>query len=455
MSEIKYFLASDSETRSLVNGGLREGRINKEGLDVLLKKIGREIIRERTPDLQELAQLIDSWWPKKHSSATEDKQSTQPQQLDRSSIAKQIRISNGDSIVAELIERGYLKDSHKWLSHRGFSSIGEKILVDIMNPLTSGDIGLHETIVQGEGSLVRDSSRKFEIGNDLKLMNVPKTLLNALQRNTKQNGPANLPLQLDIEDIEEFETSRDVKASMVYCIDLSSTMRYSSMFGDLSRIEAAKKALWGLFVFNKKYFPSDSISVIGFGALATRVSPIDIPYLKTFEPGGDFMHYTNYQAAFRLASKILTREGYSNKRIVLITDGHPSACFVDHKKDQEDLLSKKPYSHFYSPDLETLRRIKELQNLDLDLRSGKLVYLCYRYRQVDDYIAQRTIAEARKCMRTGIQIDTIMISEDDSLLDYVNQMEKMVKGKSYYINPSNIDKALLTDYVRNRRELLR
>ena len=48
-----------------------------------------------------------------------------------------------------------------------------------------------------------------------------------------------------------------------------------------------------------------------------------------------------------------------------------------------------------------------------------------------------------------------MISEDDSLLDYVNQMEKMVKGKSYYINPSNIDKALLTDYVRNRRELLR
>ena len=455
MPEIKYFLANDRDARSAATGGLHEGTINKQGLDVLLKKIGREIIRERTPDLQELAQLIDSWWPKKRSSSNEDIQPTQPQQLDPSSIAKQTRISNGEQIVAELIERGYLKDSRKWLTHRSFSSIGERILVDIMNPLTSGDIGLHESIVPGEGSLVRDSSRKFEIGNDLKLMNVPKSLLNALQRNTKQNGPANLPLQLDIEDIEEFETSRDVKASMVYCIDLSSTMRYSSMFGDLSRIEAAKKALWGLFVFNKKYFPSDSISVIGFGALATRVSPIDIPYLKTFEPGGDFMHYTNYQAAFRLASKILTREGYSNKRIVLITDGHPSACFIDHKKDQEDLLSKKPYSHFYTPDLETLRRIKELQNLDLDFRSGKLVYLCYRYRQVDGYIAQRTIAEARKCMRTGIQIDTIMISEDDSLLDYVNQMEKMVKGKSYYINPSNIDKALLTDYVRNRRELLR
>src|ERR687894_3253735 len=209
MSEIKYFLASDSETRSLIKGSLREGRINKEGLDVLLKKIGREIIRERTPDLQELAQLIDSWWPKKHSSTTEDKQSTQPQQLDPSSIAKQIRISNGESIVAELIERGYLKDSHKWLSHKGFSSIGEKILVDIMNPLTSGDIGLHETIVQGQGDLVHDSTRRFEYGNDLRMMNVPESLLNALQRNTKENGQVRLPLQLSMDDIEEYEMSHD------------------------------------------------------------------------------------------------------------------------------------------------------------------------------------------------------------------------------------------------------
>jgi uncharacterized protein with von Willebrand factor type A (vWA) domain len=41
------------------------------------------------------------------------------------------------------------------------------------------------------------------------------------------------------------------------------------------------------------------------------------------------------------------------------------------------------------------------------------------------------------------------------LLSYVNQMEKVVRGKSYYINPSNIDKALLTDYLKNRREIMR
>ena len=454
-SQIEYFLAREGDDSSLARNSKQRNGIKKEELDKLLKIIGREILRERTPDLQELAQNIAGEWLRERFSTQDSVQSSRPQDLNSSSEPSLTTMSAGESIVTELIERGYLKDSHKWLTRKGFSSIGEKILIDIMNPLTSGDVGLHETIVQGQGDLVHDSTRRFEYGNDLRMMNVPKSLLNALQRNTKENGQVRLPLQLSMDDIEEYEMSHDVRVSLVYCIDLSSTMRYSSMFGDLSRIEAAKKALWGLFVFNKKFFPSDSISVIGFGALATRISPVDIPYLKTFEPGGDFMHYTNYQAAFRLASKILTREGYSNRRIVLITDGHPSACFIDYQKDQEDLLSQKPYSHFYKPDLDTLRSVKDIQNLDLDLHSGKLVYLCYRYRQVDDYIAQRTIAEARKCLRKGIQIDTIMISEEDSLLSYVNQMEKVVRGKSYYINPSNIDKALLTDYLKNRREIMR
>ena len=36
-----------------------------------------------------------------------------------------------------------------------------------------------------------------------------------------------------------------------------------------------------------------------------------------------------------------------------------------------------------------------------------------------------------------------------------NRYHNVVRGKSYYINPSNIDKALLTDYLKNRREIMR
>lgn len=93
-------------------------------------------------------------------------------------------------------------------------------------------------------------------------------------------------------------------------------------------------------------------------ALASKVASQDIPYLQTFEPGSDFLHYTNYQAAFRLAKKILQKDSALNKRIVLITDGHPSACFIEDKKEQDKIMSQRPYSHFYSPDKETVDSVK-------------------------------------------------------------------------------------------------
>ncbi len=71
-------------------------------------------------------------------------------------------------------------------------------------------------------------------------------------------------------------------------------MRYSAMYGNMSRIEAAKRALWGIVLLNRKFFPMDSIYLVGFGALASKIHPNDIPYLKTFEPGAGLLHYTNY-----------------------------------------------------------------------------------------------------------------------------------------------------------------
>jgi uncharacterized protein with von Willebrand factor type A (vWA) domain len=226
------------------------------------------------------------------------------------------------------------------------------------------------------------------------------------------------------------------------------------MYSGMSRIEAAKRALWSLYLLNQKYFSSDSIYIIGFGALASRVSAFDIPYLKTFEPGSDFLHYTNYQAAFRLARRILSKDSSMNRRIVMITDGHPSACFIDSNNEKEKIISQRPYSEFYSPEKPTIEKMKKNFDLELDISSGRTVYLCYRYRQVDQYIGEKTILEAKKCRNAGIEIDTIMISEEDTLLGYVNELEKLVKGRSYYINPSEIDKILLTDYLSRKRIML-
>ena len=417
--------------------------IPKSLLQDFLKILGREILKEDEPKLEDIEQELKNLKNEKENKISES------QSNEIKSISKQ------SSIIAELQQLGYIKDSRKWLSKKGFFAVGARLLEDVVRALNMGTIGLHETNSSGNGSLNLDSTKKYELSDDLRLINVPRSLLNAIERRSGSKLPIQLPIEFQTDDLEIYETKKDVSIAIVYCIDLSSTMRYSTMFGDMSRIEAAKKALWSLFLLNQKFFPSDTIYVVGFGALASKVSPYDIPYLKTFESGVGFMHYTNYQAAFRLAKKILQNETTVNKKIVLITDGHPSACFIDTEQERSKIISERPYSQFYVPDDESVNSVKEKQDLSLDTKSGKLVYLCYRYRQVDQYIGEKTILEAKKCHKSGIDIDTIMVSEEVSLLSYVNELEKYVKGRSYYINPAEIDKILITDYLNDKKSILR
>lgn len=415
--------------------------IPKSLLQDFLKVLGREIMKEDQPKLEEIEQELQNLKKERENIQSES---------DKSKSSR-----TESSIIAQLQQLGYIKDSRKWLSKKGFFAVGGKLLEDVIRALNKGTIGLHETTFSGSGSLNLDSTKKYEPSDDLRLINVPRSLLNAIQRRSGSRSAFQLPIDLQPDDLEVYETKREVSVAVVYCIDLSSTMRYSTMFGDMSRIEAAKKALWSLFLLNQKFFPSDSIRIVGFGALASKVSPYDIPYLKTFDSGVGFMHYTNYQAAFRLAKKILQNETTVNKKIVLVTDGHPSACFIDTEQERNKILCERPYSQFYALDKETLKSAKQEQDLSLDTKSGELVYLCYRYRQVDQYIGEKTILEARKCHKLGIDIDTIMVSEEDSLLSYVNELEKYVKGRSYYINPAEIDKILITDYLNDKKSILR
>jgi uncharacterized protein with von Willebrand factor type A (vWA) domain len=415
--------------------------IPKSLLQDFLEVLGKEIMKEDQPKLEEIEQELQN--------LKKEKEINQGESGDVESSRTE------SSIIAQLQQMGYIKDSRKWLSKKGFFAVGGKLLEDVIRALNKGTIGLHETTFSGSGSLNLDSTKKYELSDDLRLVNVPRSILNAIQRRYSSRSSIQLPIDLQLGDLEVYETKRDVSIAVVYCIDLSSTMRYSTMFGDMSRIEAAKKALWSLYLLNQKFFPSDSIHIVGFGALASKVSPYDIPYLKTFESGVGFMHYTNYQAAFRLAKKILQNETSTNRKIVLVTDGHPSACFIDTEQEKNKILCERPYSQFYAPDNEALDSVKQKQELTLDTKSGKLVYLCYRYRQVDQYIGEKTILEARKCHKLGIDIDTIMVSEEDSLLSYVNELEKYVKGRSYYINPAEIDKILITDYLNDKRSILR
>ena len=435
-SSFVYFLNKEESGKTSSDSEM-EGQLRK-----MLDAVAKQALKERTPSVQELEKILQGTMQEQQQSR-EGEEKSEPD----------IHGSN-EAITRYLQRMGYLKDDKRWLTNKAFFEIGQRMLGDLIKAVKEeGGLGLHETKNIGSGSTVLDSTTKLEPGDDFKNIDIPRTVLNSVQRLKAQKLEPGLPLRMVFDDFERFETREDVKVAVVYCIDLSSTMKYSVGAGEGSRIEAAKKALWALYVLNKKFFPSDSVYVVGFGSLASEIKPRDIPYLRTYDANDNFLHYTNYQAALRLAMKILKKDGALNKRIVMITDGQPSACFVDDQSQKEAILSEKPYSHFYRPDEATISKLSTERGTKLDI-GDEMVYLCYRYRQVDPAIDARTLAEAKKCKREGIELDTIMVSEEAELLSYVENLEKQLKGRAYYINPEKIDRILINDFILNKRKVL-
>ncbi len=420
-----------------------EDQITNDKLQKILQTLSKYAMKEKSPKYDELESLLQNAISEneKQDSETKSENEEQPDQ-------------SGSSLTKYLKEKGYLRDEKKWLTSKGFFEIGGKILQDVMKDLKNAESGLHETKLSGNGNIVMDTTKKFEAGNDLKFLSVSQTLLNTIQRISKTTQKIDFPINMEIDDFEEFETFEDVRVAVVYCIDLSSTMKYAIGKTGKTRIEAAKKALWSLYIINKKFFPNDSISIVGYGSMASKVKPFDIPFLKTFDANDNFLHYTNYQAAFRLARKILLKSSAQNKRIVMITDGQPSACFVDNEHQKNEIISEKPYSNFYSPDKKVLDKVREEKDMRIDVSDESLVYLCYRYKKVDPKIHARTVLEAKKCKREGIEIDTLVVGDEKELIKYAQDLEKELKGKAYHINQENMDEVLVTDYLTNTKKVL-
>lgn len=453
-----------------------ESQLSDKQIEQILETLANQAIKDKTPTMEELESILQNLnKPKNEQEPQIETQDIDPdegssiikfesisQNLNKAKNEQESKIEtqyidfskNSSPIIKLLQEKGYLRDKKNWLTHKGFLEIGSKILDGVMKDLTLDYSGSHDTRYAGDGNVLIDSTKKFELGNDIKFLNVPQTILNSIQRISKHKTKIDFPISLELDDFEEFETLEDVKVAVVYCIDLSSTMKKLLGKNGKSRIEAAKKALWSLYVLNKKFFPDDSIFVVGFGTMASIVNNYDIPFLKTYDAHEAFLHYTNYQAALRLARKILQKNTAQNKRIVMITDGQPSACFVENEQQKNEIVSEKPYWHFYEPDTSTLSKVKKERNMTLDFDPQRQVYLSYRYKRVDPKIHNRTLIEAKKCLRENIKIDTIVISEEEELLEYVQGLEKELKGKVYHINQENMDKVLVHDYLSNTRKVL-
>lgn len=441
-------------------------------------------VRERPPDLADLERLVGDALSGGGAGTTKGGAGA-GQGAPKGDVAgppPSQRATGGDAagpsqpFVDMLRGMGYLRDGPpggagpRWLTRRGFAAVGDHILRDVMRGMDPLGFGPHETARRGPGSsVIPDQTRRLEPGEpaDAGRIDAVRTVLNAVSRATgaRHRGDDPFPIDIDPSDVEEAVPARDAGAAVVYCIDLSSTMKYRlGGPGGPSRIEAAKRALWALCALARRSFPADSVSIVAFASLAARVAPEDIPHLRTFEAGDENLHYTNYQAALRLASRILDREAAGrNRRIVLVTDGQPSACLVETEYQRGRVLSAKPYANLYVPGAEAVGRIGRERAMDFAGLAGgprhspgrpgggAMVYLCYRHKRIDPVIDECTVREAVGCAKRGARIDTIVVSDEAELIEYADSLERRLGGIAYHVSGPNMERLVVRDYLRGAR----
>ncbi|MBI2851751.1 MAG: VWA domain-containing protein [Chloroflexi bacterium] len=368
-------------------------RVFESDADELLNELERELMANG--DLDKALQMLQLMNPpipedsQLSEEALQDSQQPLPD-LEAARLAEAERLRE---ITRILEEAGYirLKDDGTWeLTSRGMRKIGHKVLAEMFADIKldrkkSRNVNLKSIQRERTGE-----TRKFEFGDDLEL-HVQKTLMNAIGR---QAGTR--PIKLAVEDFEVYCDEAVPRSATVLMLDLSLSMSRRGNF------QAAKRVTVALDSLIRSQYPRDSLHVIGFSNEARLIKNDALICMDSDE----FEPYTNIQQGLRLAYKILSQERGTNKQIIMITDGEPTA----------HLEGGKFFSQFPPSD----------RTLEL------------------------TLKEAIACTRNGIIINTFMLESGRFLGHFVHQMTRINKGKIFLTSADNIGQYLLVDYISNK-----
>ncbi len=209
-----------------------------------------------------------------------------------------------------LEEAGYIKgDDRLELTPRGIRKIGQKALKEVFFHLKKDRIGSHQLEIRGAGGDLLADTKPYEFGDPLQL-DLDATVKNALLR----AGPQ-IPVDLRTQDFEIYRNEQMTQAATVVLLDQSRSM---GLFGSF---QAAKKVAIALHALIHSHFPRDSLYVIGFSDYAREIKEDELPQLNW----NAWVSGTNIHHALMLSRKLLSKEKGSNRQILLITDGEPTA----------------------------------------------------------------------------------------------------------------------------------
>jgi Ca-activated chloride channel family protein len=278
------------------------------------------------------------------------------------------------------------------VTDKALDFLGFKTLKDLLGSLGKSSFGRHDTRELATGVESDGSSRRYEFGDTMNL-DVNATLLSAIQRNGIK-----IPLDLNYQDLQVRQCEYQSSCATVLMLDCSHSM---ILYGE-DRFTPAKKVALALTHLIRTQYPGDTLHLVLFHDSAEEVPLSDLARVRVGP------YHTNTREGLRLAQKILSRQKKDMRQIVMITDGKPSA---------------------------------------LTLEDGRIYKNSFG---LDPLVISETLLEVARCRRNGILVNTFMLASDYSLINFVQKVTEICRGKAYFTTPYTLGQYLLMDYLQKK-----
>jgi Ca-activated chloride channel homolog len=302
------------------------------------------------------------------------------------------------------------RDIRFQVTEKGLDFLGYKTLQKLLGSMGKSSIGRHETPQLDTGIEAALSSKQYEFGDTINL-DVNATLMSAIMREG-----LGVPLNLEYRDLYVHQQDYQSSCATVVMLDCSHSM---ILYGE-DRFTPAKKVALALAHLIRTQYPGDSLKIVLFHDGAEE---LPLAKLATTQVGP---YHTNTAEGLKMARRILAAQGKEMKQIVMVTDGKPTAAFIDSG----------------NPAYLNYRRYSQVQT---DKR------LLYKNSMGNDpFVMAETFKEVQACRKAGIMINTFMLASDYYLVEFVKQMSAMTRGKAYFANPNNLTEFVLMDFLKRR-----
>jgi len=331
-------------------------------------------------------------------------------------------MGNGEGRIEEPLPRNVKFE----VTEKGLDFLGYKTLRNLLGSLGKSSMGRHDTSHLATGIEAEAASKPYEFGDTINL-DVNTTLLSAIQREG-----LSVPLNLEYSDLHVHQCDYQSSCATVVMLDCSHSM---ILYGE-DRFTPAKKVALALAHLIRTQYPGDSLKIVLFHDSAEE---LPLAKLATTQVGP---YHTNTAEGLRLARRVLQSQRKEMKQIVMVTDGKPTACFVEGVG--------QAFLPVHSGRNSAQARAKTGQNAAPTTRR-----LYKNSMGGDPFVMSETFKEVQACRKAGIMINTFMLASDFYLVEFVKQMAAMTNGKAYFANPGNLSQFVLIDFLRRRTSRVR